>query len=197
MFRILTAAAFLVTLALPAAAEKLSLNEVSRYLNGIQSAEGKITQINSDGTLSTGTLYIKRPGKMRFDYDPPERALVLVGAGAVHILDRKLGAVPDTYPLNQTPLSIILARNVDLARAGMVTAHDYDGTSTIVTARDPERPEYGTIQLKFTGDPVELRQWVITDGDGQQTTVVLGALDRATLSNRLFDIRAEVEKLRR
>lgn len=196
MIRKTLAALALTLLALPAQAQQLSLGEISKYLNTIQSAVGTFTQINGDGTISTGDISIKRPGKVRFDYNPPERSLVLASAGAVYILDRKLGATADTYPLNQTPLSIILDRNVDLTRAGMVKSHTYDGTATVVTAQDPKRPEYGSIQLKFTGSPVELRQWVITDGDGNQTTVVLGGLQKKDLPNRLFYIDPELAKLK-
>ncbi|MFW2541097.1 LolA family protein [Primorskyibacter sp. 2E107] len=182
--------------ALPAQAQQLSLGQISRYLNTLKAVQGSFTQINADGTISTGTIAIKRPGKVRFDYNPPERALVLASAGAVYILDRKLNAQPETYPLSQTPLSIILDRTVDLTRAGMVTGHSYDGTATTVTAQDPKRPEYGTIQLKFTGNPVQLRQWIITDGDGNQTTVVLGELEATALPNRMFYIDPELAKLR-
>jgi outer membrane lipoprotein-sorting protein len=197
MIRFLMAAAAVAMLALPAQADKLSLNAISNYLNRLQTVQGSFTQINADGTISTGTIAIKRPGKVRFDYNPPERALVLASAGSVFILDRKSRADPTTYPLSQTPLSIILARNVNLSQAGMVRGHTYDGTATIVTAQDPKRPEYGSIQLKFTGPPVELRQWVITDGDGTQTTVVLGGLENTTLPNRVFYIEPELEKLGR
>lgn len=197
MIRTLLAVLAFVTLAAPASAQQLSLNQISRYLNSITSATSSFTQINSDGTISTGTIAIKRPGKVRFDYNPPEYALVMASAGAVFILDRKLGGQPETYPLRQTPLSIILARNVDLGRAGMVVGHGYDGTATTVTAQDPDHPEYGNIQLKFTGPPVELRQWIITDGNGTQTTVVLGGLEEKTLSNFVFSIDAELNKLNR
>lgn len=196
MIRTLIAATAFSLAALPALAQQLSLGEISRYLNTITSATSPFTQINSDGTISTGEISIKRPGKVRFDYNPPEKALVMATAGAVYILDRKLNAQPDTYPLNQTPLSIILARNVDLTRAGMVTGHSFDGTATVVTAQDPKRLEYGSIQLKFTGNPVELRQWVINDGNGNLTTVVLGGLTKENLPNSLFNIDAEVAKLR-
>ncbi len=196
MMRFLLAALAIVGFTATAQAQQLPLGELSRYLNSIQSATSPFTQINADGTISTGTIHIKRPGKVRFDYNPPERALVLASAGAVYVFDRKLGAQPETYPLNQTPLSIILARNVNLGKAGMVTGHSYDGTATVVTAQDPQRPEYGSIQLKFTANPVELRQWVIMDGDGSETTVILGGLKKGNLSNQLFNIEAEVAKLR-
>ncbi|MGR3376595.1 LolA family protein [Salipiger abyssi] len=190
MLRLISAtlAAVMLT-ALPAAAQKLSLGEISNYLNTIQSAKSPFTQINADGSISTGTIFLKRPGKARFEYNPPEQALVLAWSGAVYIFDKKVSGQPETYPLNQTPLSIILARNVNLGQAGMVTGHSYDGTATTVTAQDPKRPEYGSIQLKFTGNPVELRQWVIDDGSGSKTTVVLGGLEKTSLSNSVFDVK--------
>ncbi|EIE51159.1 cell envelope biogenesis protein LolA [Salipiger aestuarii] len=189
MLRTLAAALTAVALtAVPAAAEKLSLGQISQYLNTVQSAKSPFTQINGDGTISTGTVYIKRPGKMRFEYNPPEQALVLAWSGAVYIFDKKVGGQPETYPLSQTPLSIILARNVNLGQAGMVTGHSYDGTATTVTAQDPAHPEYGSIQMKFTDSPVELRQWVVRDGNGSTTTVVLGGLSDTKLSNRTFDV---------
>lgn len=177
--------------AIPAQAQQLSLNTLSNYLNQLTSAEASFTQINADGTISTGTLYMRRPGKVRFEYNPPEQALVMANNNAVVVFDRKLGGDPETYPLDRTPLGLILARNVDLSRANMVVDHGYDGTATTVTAQDPEHPEYGSIQLKFTDNPVELRQWVITDDGGGQTTVVLGALERKQLANRLFNIEME------
>ncbi|MFD1340882.1 LolA family protein [Litorisediminicola beolgyonensis] len=194
---VLTAALVTLATALPAAAEKLSLGQISSYLNAMKTAQGSFTQINDDGTISTGTLSISRPGKMRFDYNPPEKQLVMAGSGTVVVLDRKMGATPETYPLNQTPLSIILAPNVDLTRAGMVTGHSFDGTATVVTAQDPSHPEYGNIQMKFTGNPVELRQWIVNDSNGATTTVVLGGLQKKSLGSSLFDIRSEIAKVKR
>lgn len=163
-----------VAMAGHAQAQELSLGEISSYLNNLKTAQGEFTQINGDGTISTGTVFIKRPGRIRFEYNAPDKALVIAGGGSVAIFDgRSNTGEAERYPLNQTPLSIILASDVDLGRARMVTGHTSDGTSTTVTAQDPDHPEYGNIQLVFTA-PAQLRQWIINDNGGGQTTVVLG-----------------------
>lgn len=189
MRSVLLAAGLALASALPAAAEKLSLSALSAYLNSFETARGAFTQINDDGTIQTGTIYIRRPGRVRFEYDPPEETLVLASGGAVAVFDPKGNSGPETYPLERTPLKIILARQVDLSRERMVSAHDHDGSATTVTAQDPENPDYGNIQLVFTGPPVELRQWKVNDSGGGSTTVVLGDLELGpSLPNRLFNI---------
>lgn len=189
MLRFLSVPVLSLALAMPAFADKLPLSEVSDYLNDLKTAEAKFTQINDDGSVSTGRVFIKRPGRVRFEYDPPEKAMVLASANTVAIFDGRSNQPPETYPLGRTPLSVILARNVDLARANMVVGHAYDGTATVVTAQDPEHPEYGSIEMVFTGDPVELRQWVINDNSGGRTTVILGEMHTGmSLKSSLFNI---------
>ncbi|WP_333818114.1 LolA family protein [Tabrizicola sp.] len=178
----------------PAAAEKLPLKDISAYLNSLTTVEADFTQVNSDGTISTGKIYIKRPGRVRFEYGPPDRSLVIAGSNTVAIFDNKSNQPPEQYPLKRTPLNLILAANVDLSRAKMVVGHSEDGTSTRVRAQDPEHPEYGSIELVFTAKPVELRQWIITDDLGAQTTVILGEMKKGgQMGTRLFDISAEIE----
>ncbi|KAF0676541.1 LolA family protein [Profundibacterium mesophilum] len=190
------AAAIAAVIGGPAAAAPLSLSEISSYFNGLQTAQSDFTQINNDGTIATGTLVIQRPGRMRFDYNPPEETLVMAGGGQVAIFDARSNSKrPEQYPLSQTPLNLILERNVDLGRRGMVVGHRQDGAKTIVVAQDPERPENGKIDLVFTGNPVQLRQWVVTDGSGSQTTVILGDLRRTgTPPSRLFNITGEIQR---
>ena len=186
----------LLVAALPvSAAEKLSLNSLSRYLNDMTTAKGAFTQINDDGTIATGTIFIKRPGRIRFEYDPPAPVLVMAGGGQVAIFDTKSNQPPEQYPLQRTPLNLILQRNVNLAAEDMVVGHTFDGTATSVVAQDPEHPDYGTISLVFTGPPVELRQWVITSADGTKTTVILGDMQpNAQMAASLFSIPTEVQK---
>ena len=173
-------------------AQQLSLNAISNYMNSFTTAEAEFTQINSDGTISTGQVYIKRPGRIRFEYNPPEEALVIAGGGSLAVFDPRSNTGPDRYPLSETPLKIILERNINLSRTNMVTGHTSDGTTTTVTAQDPDHPEYGNIQMVFTADPVELRQWIVTDDVGNQTTVILGDLAKNG-NNRdiLFNIQRE------
>lgn len=192
MLRRLALAAALALTALPAAAQQLSLQEISGYLNGLQTATGGFTQVNADGSVTAGTIYLKRPGRIRFEY-ADQSALFVAGGGQVAVFDAASNEGPQRFPLSETPLSIILADNVDLGRAGMVTGHTSDGTTTTVTAQDPAHPDYGSIQLVFTGSPVELRQWVVTDNTGTQTTVILNDLQTGVqIGDRAFNIQSEM-----
>ena len=189
-------AAAAIAAAAPAMAAPLSLNQISAYLNSLQTAQSSFTQVNDDGTISTGEIMIHRPGRVRFDYNPPEKTLVMAGGGQVAIFDAGSNSNrPEQYPLSQTPLNLILERNVNLGQRNMVIGHRQDGAKTIVLAQDPKRPENGQIEMVFTGNPVQLRQWVITDGSGSRTTVILGDL-RATngFPSRLFNIAGEVQR---
>ncbi|WP_300070724.1 outer membrane lipoprotein carrier protein LolA [uncultured Ruegeria sp.] len=181
--------ALALTLAAPVAwaADKLPLSQISTYLNGLKTVQTTFTQVNDDGSLSTGKLWLERPGKMRFEYDPPNSAVVVARSGSVKIFDPKSNQPPEQYPLKRTPLSLVLARNVNLSQANMVVGHSFDGTATVVTAQDPKNPDSGRIELMFTSDPVELRKWVIHDNAGSQTTVLLGPLaDGGRLDQDLF-----------
>tara|TARA_B100001173_G_scaffold244957_1_gene215041 strand:- start:229 stop:834 length:606 start_codon:yes stop_codon:yes gene_type:complete len=173
----------------PLSAEKITMGALSEYLNSLKTLQANFTQISSDSNLSTGTLYIKRPGRVRFEYDPPNNALVLAASGQLAIFDPKGNAEPESYPLSKTPLSLILADSITLAEDRMVTSHEYDGTSTILTVQDPDFPERGTIRLVFTGPEPQLRQWLIQDQNGEQTVVVLNDMKtQLSLSEGLFDI---------
>ena len=178
----------------PAAlAEKIPLNSISNYLNGLSTLQSEFTQINPDGTISAGTVYIQRPGRVRFEYKNSNQ-LVLASGGQVAVFDKKSDTGAQQYPLSKTPLSIILADNVNLGRSGMVTAHSEKKNTTIVRAQDPAHPEYGNIQMVFTA-PTELRQWVVTDDTGQKTTVILGEMSKGgTIPASRFSIQSEVQR---
>lgn len=176
-------------------AQPIALSELSRYFNSFRTAQADFTQINADGTLSTGQLTIHRPGRIRFAYDAPDNTLVLSADGNVNIFDARSNSGPSIYPLARTPLSLILSETVDLRREQMVVSHREDGPTTVVRAQDPEHPEYGSIDLVFSARPTELRQWIITDDTGAQTTVILGTLETDVPVNaRLFSLNDELTR---
>ena len=91
---------FLLTFALSVyavavSAQQLTLPQISDYLNQLQTAQGGFTQVNGDGTLSTGQIYIKRPGRIRFEYNPPEESLVLATGGQLAIFDPRSNTGPE------------------------------------------------------------------------------------------------------
>jgi len=196
-FRLLLAPLLALVLSLPLMAKEIPIGEISDFLNNLKTAKGSFTQINPDGTISTGRIFIHRPGRVRFEYDPPDPALVIAGGRKVAIFDGKSNEPPQQFPLRRTPLSVILARNVDLSRADMITNTRSDDVSTTITAQDPEHPEIGSIELVFTANPVELRQWLITDEAGSQTTVILNNMEFGIdLKSSLFSIPIEMQKLK-
>ena len=187
--RALFASLALMALSAPAFADKIALKDLSAYLNSLTTVQSDFTQVNADGTVSLGKIFIKRPGRVRFEYAPPDKSLVLASAETVAIFDSKSNQPPEEYPLKRTPLNLILAANIDLGRAKMVVGHKEVQNATRVVAQDPQHPEYGTIELVFTAKPIALRQWVITDDLGQQTTVILGELQPVgDLRGSLFNI---------
>lgn len=180
--------------AFPALAEKISLNELSNYLNGLGTLQSKFTQVNNDGSISTGQVFIQRPGRVRFEYNN-DNTLVLASGGQVAVFDGKAKGAAQQYPLAQTPLSIILDANVNLGRANMVTGHSEQKNTTVVTAQDPAHPEYGNIQMVFTAGPTELRQWVVTDNAGEKTTVILGDMTKGgSFGPSTFSINNEIAR---
>ncbi len=194
MKKLLLSLALSAATAFPALAEPIPLARLSQYLNELQTAEGRFTQINADGSASEGTIYIHRPGRMRFEYDADD-LLVIAGGGQVAIFDGRSNQRPEQYPLRRTPLNLILRRNVDLAGSGMVTALEQNGDFTHVTALDPDTPEAGTITLVFSDNPVQLRSWMITDQAGGQTQLELGAFEQGVqIGARLFNIPQEIEE---
>lgn len=181
-----------------AAAERLSLEALSGYLDTLRTVEAGFTQINADGSRSTGTLYLARPGRIRFEYDPPDaETLVVASGGQVAIFDGRAGTPPEVFPLRETPLSLILQRRIDLTGTRQVTGHGLQDGRTVVRAQDPEDPDRGRIFLYFESDPIRLAEWMIVAPTGEQTRTVLEPfIPRETLSNFLFDIRY-IERERR
>ncbi len=145
------------------------------YLEGLAEAKARFVQTDARGASSQGTVWLKRPGKARFAYDPPSGLLVVSNGSTVAIADSRLKTF-DSYPLMSTPLSLFLAKTVRLDRGVRVTrvARMADGFN--ITARDGKKQTAGEITLTFRDTPLALAGWSVTDAQGRATHVQLVGL---------------------
>ena len=169
-----------------ATADQALVDRAVAYLEGLTEAQGKFVQTDARGRSTTGQLFMKRPGKARFAYDPPSGLLVVSDGGVVSVQDKRLKTF-DAYPLTATPLSLFLAKSIRLDKGVAVTrvARMSDGFS--ITARDGRKETAGTITLTFTDNPLALAGWTVTDAQSRPTRVQLIGLQRASgLDKSLF-----------
>jgi len=175
----------------PSLAERISLNKISDYINGLTTLQADFEQINSDGSIDRGKLYIRRPGRMRLEYTAPNNALVIAGAGSVAIFDDKSKNGPALFPLKKTPLNLLLKKNVDLYTNEMITEHTANNENTFIVAKNPKRKSQGSIKMVFSNSPVSLQGWTITNQSNQKTKIILDKLDKKTkIPLYLFNISA-------
>ncbi|HEU0223399.1 MAG TPA: outer membrane lipoprotein carrier protein LolA [Paracoccaceae bacterium] len=162
---------------------------ISAYLNAIGTLAGSFVQTNPDGSISEGKFFIRKPGLMRFEYEPPNPALVIADGVWVGVIDRRSNTDAQRYPLSDTPLDLLLRDRVDLAKEGAVRKVEREEGQLRVTAHDPDAPKRGTLTLVFSDNPLELRQWIVVDETGKVTTVVLSEMRRdIDLDRTLFNI---------
>ena len=175
----------------PSLAERISLNKISDYINGLTTLQADFEQINSDGSIDRGKLYIRRPGRMRLEYTAPNNALVIAGTGSVAIFDDKSKNGPTLFPLKKTPLNLLLKKNVDLSKNEMITEHTANNENTFIVAKDPKRKSQGSIKMMFSNSPISLQGWTITNQSNQKTKIILDKLDKKTkIPLYLFNISA-------
>ncbi|WP_293907581.1 outer-membrane lipoprotein carrier protein LolA [Phenylobacterium sp.] len=169
-----------------AAADQALVDRAVAYLEGLTEAKARFAQTDARGRTTTGQLFLKRPGKARFAYDPPSGLLVVSDGGVVSVQDARLKTF-DSYPLAATPLSLFLARTIRLDRGVAVTRVARMADGFAITARDGRKETAGTITLTFTDAPLALAGWTVTDAQSRPTRVQLIGLERASgLDRDLF-----------
>jgi outer membrane lipoprotein-sorting protein len=169
---------------------------VDRAMNNTISFQGRFTQYGSDGSTATGTVYIQRPGKVRFEYDPPNPLLIVSNGVTLMQQDRALETF-DRVPLSATPLHYFLKENIRLQDDTEVIGFQKLPNQWRITARDGSGQMAGAITLVMDAQNLALRQWIISDEFGGQTRVELSNLQyNARLDPRLFILRDEREDRR-
>jgi outer membrane lipoprotein-sorting protein len=176
-------------LARAAAAQGVNVSAINGYLQNLRSAQGRFRQTNPNRSVQTGRFYLAKPGRIRFEYDSPQGAMVIADGAWVGVFDPKSNRNPTRYPLDRTPLSLLLRENLSLREPGMVLGATRDAEGTDITVVDPRAPQEGRMVMSFNDDPIQLRQWQITTKTGQRTSVALTSLrPGASLERSLFNI---------
>jgi outer membrane lipoprotein-sorting protein len=155
------------------------LTAIQNYLNLVRTVEASFLQVSSNGEFARGRVYIERPGRMRVEYDPPAPHLIVANNGLLIYLDRELNQRTHV-PLSSTPASILLAPSITLTGGPLnVTGFQAAGGRVQLTLVQKDSPGEGSLTLVFTDTPLTLKQWMVTDAQGIETTV--------TLENAKFD----------
>ncbi|WP_051608959.1 LolA family protein [Fodinicurvata fenggangensis] len=152
------------------------LEEVEEYLNGIGTMEGRFAQVTSTGNYAEGEVALRRPGRMRFEYDSPNPTLLVADGFNLTVYDRELEEAT-MLPLRQTPLWLLLREDVSFAADDLevLGVRERDGTVAILLQQADE-PGMGSIEIQLTRDPMTLKRWIVTDAQGVETTVSLANL---------------------
>ena len=159
------------------AKQRALIDRVNVYLMSVQTLVGDFVQIGPDGRRTDGKIYLQKPGRVKFEYNPPSPIELVSDGNSLVVRDRKL-ETQDLYPLSQTPLRFLLADRIDLLKETNVVSVAAD--DTFVSLQIEEKQTLGgshKVLLMFSVKDMQLKQWTITDPQGFDTTVALANLD--------------------
>jgi len=154
------------------ARDRADIGRIETYLNGLRTLKARFLQTAPDGATSEGVAWIDRPGKMRFQYDPPTPFLLVAGHGLFTFYDRQLHQT-STVPLDSTPLGLLLREHLTLSGDVTVTGIDRQPGEIQLTLARTSSPGDGSLTLVFADQPLSLRQWSVIDAQRQETHVSL------------------------
>jgi len=163
--------------------DRTDIQRVEAYLNGLTTLRARFIQIAQNGATAQGTALIWRPGRMRFDYDPPEPLLLIANAGQFMHYDKELRQ-PSIVPVGSTPLGILLREQIRLSGDVTVTGVQREQGLLRITLYRTGNAAEGRLTLVLADNPMELRQWLVVDGQGRTTRVTLSAIETGVRLNR-------------
>ena len=179
------------------AEERAQIEEINRFLNSFRTLKGDFTQVSPRGRVSTGKVFIAKPGRMRFEYTPPH-PLVIVSDGTWVAIRNNAKDKVDYYPLSKTPLKLVLADRVDLLRDARVQRVENRDGYVLVTLQAQDKGVPGSLLLIYDPQARVLKQWTVIDPQGRRTTITLSQLERNVKMNpKLFRVKRPGEGPRR
>ncbi len=173
--------------AVPSSEDQETLARLLDYLNRIDTLKARFVQVSSNGAYAEGDLYLDRPGRMRFEYDPPHPALLIANGVTLLYYDRELKQAT-FLPLWETPLWFLIREEIDLDKGVEVTAIERRAATIRITLQLDEEGGEGQVTLVFGDRPVSLHSWEIRDAQGIATQVALVNPDfGAAVERSLFE----------
>jgi outer membrane lipoprotein-sorting protein len=152
--------------------DTLQLQRVAAYLNAIRTMTATFEQVANNGAVSDGRVWLARPGRMRFQYGPPDPITLLADATSVYYRDPQLGQT-SKYDLRQTPAWFFLRDPISFGSDVIVTQFQHAAGVIRVTVVEAARPDAGSLTLVFSENPLMLRQWIVVDQQRKTTSVTL------------------------
>ena len=152
--------------------DRADIARAEAWLGALRTLKARFLQIAQNGASAEGTAWIQRPGRMRFEYDPPEPLLLVASYGQFFYFDRELKQAT-TLPLSATPLGMLLRDEVRLSGDVTVSRMERGGGLLRITLFRTGHPGEGRLTLVFSADTMELRQWAVVDAQAQETRVTL------------------------
>ena len=171
---------------------------IQKYLNSIQTLKAELTQISANGEVETGQILIKKPGQMRFEYDPPSNHIVMASGLLLVVIDKKSNGEPQRYLTSQTPISYLLNERIELDQSPALKAIFVKSDTIHIILADAKKPQSGQLELIFSNQPINLKEWIITNYSGEETRVLLEkVLINEPLDKKLFNIGHAISHVRK
>lgn len=156
--------------------ETTAVEELSGYFNSFKTLRGEFTQVSPQGRVSTGVFYLSKPGRLRFEYAPPNPFLV-VSDGSWVVIENRKHKTTDQYPLAATPLKLLLSEEINLLEEADVKSVETTAGVATISVEDRNRAIPGKLVLVFDTNRKELAQWIVEDAKGKRTTISLANLE--------------------
>lgn len=160
--------------AAPTPDDRKDLGRIEDYFNAITTMQARFLQLSPNGRTAEGNLYIARPGRLRFEYDPPIPYLLVADGSQVIFYDKELDT-PTYVPISSTPLEFLLGQKVSLTGSVTVTNVERRPGIIRITLVQTKNPNDGQVIITFTERPIEVKKWAIVDSKG--TTVEVAIFD--------------------
>ena len=153
-------------------AQRAELKRVEDYLNGLETLQARFIQVSQRGQVAEGDLYLQRPGKIRFEYDPPVPILIVSSGLVLYYFDKELEQTSQVF-VRATPVGILVREKLSFTDDVTVSRFVRRAGAIRITVQLTDDPDEGAITLVFSDKPLMLRQWVVLDAQGKQTSVTL------------------------